>query len=86
MIARWMMVSALASLLCLAASPTSAQEHAAGIVADPCTKEKASENATVFARDFAQYDRCFDVQRAWAEAPLAAAEWVRAATARLILR
>lgn len=54
MTARWMMASTLASLLCLATSPSSAKEHLAGIVVDPCTMEKASENGTVFARDFAQ--------------------------------
>lgn len=54
MTARWMLASALASLLCLAASPTSAQEHVAGIIADPCSMAKPSESGTVFARDFAQ--------------------------------
>ena len=54
MTARWMMASALASLLCLSASPASAQEHVAGIIADPCSMEQPSERGTVFARDFAQ--------------------------------
>lgn len=54
MTARWMIVSALASLLFLGTSPVNAQEHINGIVADPCAVEKAPESGTVFARDFAQ--------------------------------
>lgn len=54
MTARWMIACAFASLLCLATSPASAQEHLTGIVADPCAMEKPSENATVLARDFAE--------------------------------
>jgi lysophospholipase L1-like esterase len=44
----------IASLLCMAALSASAQEHVAGIVADPCTMEKPSEIGALFARDFAQ--------------------------------
>lgn len=51
---RWMMATAFASLLGLAATPASAQEQVNGIVADPCTVKTAPEHGTVFAGDFAQ--------------------------------
>lgn len=54
MTVRWMMATAFASLLSLAASPARAQEEIKGIVADPCAAQTAPERASVFARDFAQ--------------------------------
>ena len=54
MTVRWMMATAFASLLSLAASPARAQESVNGIVADPCAVKAAPERATVVARDFAQ--------------------------------